>query len=294
MSLRQTVLGWNRHFYLKWGAFVVALSVALYISQWWNTSQPPNGGTWQGYVLGTAGALLIAWLSLLGIRKRSYRSTMGTVQGWTAAHVYLGSALLVIATLHCAMQFGWNVHTLAYALMCLVIFSGFYGIYVYIHLPERMSANNAEKDRTQWLDELDTLDANIRDAVQRCDADLQTMALSALELTRFGGSAWQQLSARDSSRIQPAGGGKPVANGEQAVMLQALAERIPNARKRSEAEVLNELLALFGRRKVILHVLRKDIQLKGLVKVWLYLHIPLTLALLVALVIHILSVFIYW
>jgi hypothetical protein len=87
---------------------------------------------------------------------------------------------------------------------------------------------------------------------------------------------------------------RPVANIEQAVILQALAHRIPNARRQSEAEVLNELLALFGRRRMILHLLRKDIQLQGLVKIWLYFHIPLTMALLVALFIHILTVFIYW
>ena len=292
--MRESILGWREGRYLKWGLGLIALSVALYVSQLWSPSQPPNGGTWQGYVLGTVGAVLIAWLAMLGIRKRNYSSTTGTVQGWTSAHVYLGSALLVVATLHCAVQFGWNVHTLAYVLMCLVIFSGFYGLYVYMHLPARMAANSAEKDRDEWLAELDQLDDDIRDVVQRCDAELQAMALSALELTSLGGTTWQQLGARDHSRILPAGGGSPVPNPEQSVMLATLAERIPDARKTSEAEVLNELLALFGRRQVILHVLRRDVRLKGLLKIWLYLHIPLTMGLLVALLIHIFSVFIYW
>jgi hypothetical protein len=289
-----SLLSWSQHRYLKWGLVITAICIALYVSQWFFAGQPPNGGTWQGYILGTLGALLIVWLSLLGFRKRSYRSTMGTVQGWTSAHVYLGAFLLVIATLHSALQFGWNVHTLAYVLMCLVIVSGFYGLYVYMHLPGRMAINSAEKDRGQWLGELMDLDAQIRDVVQRCDAELQALALSALELTRFGGSAWQQLRARDSSRVVPLSGGKPVPNPEQQVVIDALAARVPAARKREEAEVLNELLGFFGRRQVILHVLRKDIQLKALVKIWLYLHIPLTVALLVALLVHILSVFIYW
>ena len=34
--------------------------------------EPPNGGTWLGYTLGTIGALLIVWLMLFGIRKRRY------------------------------------------------------------------------------------------------------------------------------------------------------------------------------------------------------------------------------
>ena len=77
-------------------------------------------------------------------------------------------------------------------------------------------------------------------------------------------------------------------------MINTLSRRIPDAGKQSEAEVLNQLLTLFGRRQFILGTLRRDIQLKGLLKIWLYLHIPLTVALLVALLIHILSVFIYW
>ena len=64
---------------------------------------------------------------LLGVRKRRYRSGTGSLQGWTSAHVYIGTSLLVIVTLHTAFEFGWNVHTAAYALMVLVIDSGFIG-----------------------------------------------------------------------------------------------------------------------------------------------------------------------
>ncbi len=292
--MRDDLRTWKNYRWIKLALLLGLLSAALYASQWLSPGQPPNGGTWQGYMLGTVGALLIAWLAMLGVRKRSYRSTSSTVQGWTSAHVYLGSMLLVVGTLHCAFQFGWNVHTLAYALMCGVIFSGVFGMYVYLHLPRMMSTNRAEKDRERWLDELDAVDEKIRDAVQRVDAELQALALSALELTRLGGSTLRQLSAIDGSRIQPSGGGKPIPNPEQRVILETLVQRIPDARKKAEAEVLNELLGLFGRRQVILHVLRKDVQLQGMVRIWLYVHIPLTVALLVALVAHILSVFIYW
>lgn len=289
-----SLLSWRRYRYGKWALLLGVLAIALYASQGAGSGQPPNGGTWQGYVLGTVGALLIVWLTALGIRKRRYRSTAGTVQGWTSAHIYLGSMLLLVATLHCDAQFGWNVHTLAYVLMCLVLVSGFYGLYAYLHIPGRLAANRAGKERAVWLQELAELDDRIRNVVASCDAQLQEMALSALELTRLGGSMGQQLGARDHSGIQVSGSDKPAANIEQAVILQALSNRIPDARKQSEAEVLNELLALFGRRRVILHLLRKDIQLQGLVKIWLYFHIPLTMALLMALLIHILTVFIYW
>ena len=78
------------------------------------------------------------------------------------------------------------------------------------------------------------------------------------------------------------------------MVIDELSTRIPDARKQAEAEVLNELLALFGRRQVILQVLLQDIQYRALLKIWLYFHVPLTISLLVALSIHILVVFVYW
>lgn len=292
--MRTGLLAWHNYRYGRWALIVAVLSIVLYVTQSLEQSQPANGGTWQGYVLGSVGALLIIWLSVLGARKRSYASNLGTVQGWTSAHVWLGAVLLLVATLHCAAQFGWNVHTLAYVLMCLVVVSGFYGLYVYMHIPGRMAANSAGQDRSAWLEELGALDEQIREVARGCEAQLQLMAFSALELTRLGGGLWQQLSARDLSRIKTGDASKPLANMGQAVILQALAERIPVADKQSEAKVMNDLLALFGRRRVILLRLRKDIQAQALLKIWLYFHVPLTIALLAALSVHILTVFLYW
>src|SRR6478736_3963368 len=57
-------------------------------------STKPYGGSALGYALGTVAALLVLWLLWFGVRKRLYRSTLGSVQGWLSAHVYLGTALL--------------------------------------------------------------------------------------------------------------------------------------------------------------------------------------------------------
>ena len=113
----------------------------------------PNGGSWYGYTLGTIGALLILWLTLLGIRKRAMTRGRWSLKAWTAAHVYLGLSLIVIATLHTGFQFGWNVHTLAYALMMLVIVSGIYGISVYVDPARARSATTArEMTGAQMID----------------------------------------------------------------------------------------------------------------------------------------------
>lgn len=279
--------------YLWWSLLLSVLSLLLYFTQAPLGLQPPNGGTWQGYILGAIGACLIIWLSLLGIRKRRYSSRIGTVAGWASAHVYLGLALLLVATLHCAWQFGWNVHTLAYALMCGVIVSGVYGLFVYLRLPQVQAQNRAGKDRDAWLEELRSIDTDIQTVAAKADADTQTMSLSAQSLTAIGESIWAQLWGLDRSRVNlPAQ--NLVANTDQSAVIDHLARHIPSARTRREAEVLNELLDLFGRRKVLLNRIREDLRLSAHLKIWLFFHVPMTLALLVALCVHVVVVFFYW
>lgn len=280
--------------YLKGALVLSAVSIALYVSQGSSGAQPPNGGTWQGYVLGTIGALLIFWLSLLGVRKRSYRSNLGSVRGWTSAHVYLGLALLLVATLHCALQFGSNVHTLAYVLMCLVVGSGMYGLWVYLTLPNALARNAGGRDFRGWREELDEVDSQIDELSARCDGNLRAMVLSAMELTTFPVSTGDQLRARDRSRVVTEEGSKPVPNPDQSMVIRTLASRIPRSRKQRESSVLNELLDAFGRRQVILRRLREEARLRALLRIWLFFHIPLTVALLAALAVHIISVFLYW
>ncbi len=130
-----SILEYARFRWFKAAVVLSALASAAYL--WREPPVEPPGGTWLGYTLGTIGALLILWLLWFGVRKRSYRSNAGTVQGWLSAHVYLGTALVVVATLHTGFELGWNVHTLAYVLMLLVVASGFYGVFVYLRVPGR-------------------------------------------------------------------------------------------------------------------------------------------------------------
>jgi hypothetical protein len=258
-----------------------------------------NGGTWQGYTLGTVGALLIVWLALFGIRKRSYSSTLGTVQGWASAHVYLGVSLIIIATLHCSANFGWNVHTLAYALMLGVIVSGLIGLYVYLNSPAGISDNRTGVSRSALFAELFELDAQARELAGRCDPAAGLAVKSSIQRTVVGGSVLGQLSARDNSWLLlgdqgVAGKAKLVSNKDQQAAIDVLSERLPRAEKRAEIATLQTLITLLCRRQMVLRRIRRDIRLNGWLKLWLYVHVPLTIALLIALVAHILVTFIYW
>src|SRR5258706_6090676 len=117
--------GFLRHAGFRWAKVAAAASlVALVIYALDNPQPRPSGGSAYGYVLGTVSAGLILWLTALGIRKRTMTRGVWSLKAWTSAHVYVGLSLLILATLHTGFQFGWNIHTLAYALMVLVIVSG--------------------------------------------------------------------------------------------------------------------------------------------------------------------------
>jgi hypothetical protein len=287
------ILGYRRFRYL-WVALVLsAASVALFLSQYSNSSQPPNGGTWHGYVLGGLGAVLIVWLSLIGLRKRRYRASTHRLQGWTSAHVYLGSSLLIIVSLHSALQMGVNVHTVAYILMVIVVLSGIFGIYTYSVLPQVMIANRARRDPEVWARELEALDKQIRQLARQGDASLQQHVNGALELTGYGGGTLDTLLARDRSQLRLENG-RVTSNRDQQLSIRTLAAAIPSASRRREAGLLTELLDAFGRRQALLRRLRRDAQLRALLRIWLFFHVPLSVALLAALTVHVLSVFIYW
>ncbi|MBA4050357.1 MAG: hypothetical protein C0472_00440, partial [Erythrobacter sp.] len=184
-----------KHKGFRWLWIALALSGASIAGYLLIDQEPrPNGGTWYGYTLGTIGFGLILWLSLLGVRKRRINPGAWSLKAWTSAHVYLGLALAVVGTLHTGFQIGWNVHTLAYVLMLLVIITGIYGVIVYATLPASLSANRKEMTRAQMLDALTAIDRQLESAAQplgRAEADL---VIDALGQDVFYGGALARLT----------------------------------------------------------------------------------------------------
>jgi hypothetical protein len=262
---------------------------------------PPNGGTWLGYTLGTIAALLVIFLALFGIRKRSFRSTIGTAIGWLSAHVYLGLAALLIATLHSGMHFGRNVHTVAYVLMCLVTLSGCWGVYAYVSYPGAMMQQRGNLRRSEFLRQIAELDSSSLELADSISPQMaQLLAEAARRTDLGGGNLWKQLRSRDESTLVLGIGSAPrrsslVSNADQRALIRTLAEIRPG-RSRNEVALssVQKLLELAGSKAVLLQRLRRETQFAALLRIWLFLHVPLCCALLAALCIHVVTVFLYW
>ena len=271
--------GFLRHAGFRWLRIAIYLSLLSLAGYLLADGNPhPNGGTWYGYTLGTLGAGLIVWLAMLGVRKRKMSEGAWSLKAWTSAHVYLGLSLIVIATLHTGFKFGWNVHTLAYVLMMLVIASGVYGIVAYSTLPKSLSDNRAKMTAKQMLEELATIDRQIYDGAQplaRAHADL---VLAALDEGSFSGSFWARITgdypdSATQTAIEGLGGVSAGRSGDAAI---------------------DRVAGLLRRRSAQLEQIRRQLRVKALLEVWLFIHVPLTFALLAALFAHIISVFYYW
>jgi hypothetical protein len=264
------------HFrYLKWAVALVLVSIALYaVVRPYGT---PYGGGWAGYTLGTVGALLILWLTWFGYRKRSYAENHGRLAARLSAHVYLGLALFFVATLHTGFHFGWNIHTLAYALMCIVIASGIFGVAAYARYPRLMTENRESMTTVQMLGRIAGIDDELRGAAMPLDDATVAAVERAIAATAIGGSAWRQLS----------GSYPGCTTGMAIAHMEAHASEVPDA----IAEPWRQTRLKLAEKSAVLRRVRADIRYKALMEVWLYLHVPLTFALIAALTAHIVSVF---
>jgi hypothetical protein len=274
----QSILAYANFRYLKVATAALAAAIFGYI--WYVPSVGRYGGSAMGYTLGGAGALLILWLLYFGVRKRQFRSTTGTLLGWLSAHVYLGTTLLVIATLHMAFQVGLNVHTLAYVLMLAVILSGFYGVYAYLRHPTTMTENLRDDTLDTLLLKIADLDRQARTLALGLPDTVNKLVLAAAQETRIGGPWRRQWSGRDPDCPTAA-----AVNG-----LQTLGRTL----RGEQARTNQQLYALLLRKQDLLARARRHVALKARLDLWLYFHVPLSVGLLAALVAHVISVFVYW
>ena len=84
-----------------------------------------------------------------------------------------------------------------------------------------------------------------------------------------------------------------LTRGQEAV-LDWLAEQQSRSSDASRAGTISELSALLRNKRKLLKQLAEDLRLQATLEIWLYIHVPLTAALLVALAVHIITVFLYW
>lgn len=251
-----------------------------------------DGSSIVGYGLGGLSALIVVYLSVLGIRKRRFASSTGRRRNVVSAHVFLGLALIFTATLHTGFEFEWSVHTLTYVLLMIVILSGIWGVAVYTDLPDKMGRNLSEmivEKKRHDMSDLEQIEEDIEDLDRKLERSLQFLpdlfrpaVQLSLEKTKIGGGLFSIVSG--SSR-----------NCATAKAFREVSDLVDHRDwGEEERKRVSELVADMARKRELAACLRRDGRYRALLSMWLWFHVPLTVALLVTMVIHVVLVFFYW
>lgn len=273
--MHESLLIYRNLRYLKIALALIAVACGLYIFH--TPIEKPNGGTWLGYTLGAISAGIMFWLAWYGARKRSYGGATGRLEDWASAHVYLGLALVFITTLHSGFQFGLNIHTLLYVLMMIVIVSGVFGLYFYLRFPRLLAENRRGLTTEMMLNQIADLDRDLRKYALSLDDESAGVILDAVQNTRIGGSLSRQLSGVDAN-----------------CPTTAARKFVEQYTGHQDESTRRQLVTRLTKKEGLLERIRRDIKLRCLLQVWLFIHVPFTFAALAALVAHVIVVFYYW
>jgi hypothetical protein len=295
--MHQSFLSVARYRYAFYAGLLAAAATVSYIVDSWR--EHPSGGTVLGYILGGIGAALVLLLLSYGIRRRSFGGSAGSTRHWLSMHVYFGLCVVIVATLHSGLQFGLNIHTLAFLLLCAVVLSGCWGVYAYLRYPTLMARERGETGRDELQARLIDADRQAASLARHLGPRVNALIFDAILRTRVGGGTWAQLRGRDESMLMASpvrerGYSQLVSNVGQQALIAHLAKFQATSLDTDSHQKLQTLLRISGERAVLVKRLQRDIQLQALLQFWLYIHIPLSFAMLAALLGHIFAVFYYW
>jgi hypothetical protein len=276
--MSETFLTYGRKRWM-WCALVSA-GLLLVSYEIYRRQTVPQGSTPMGLLYGVVGTIAIGVLMALGIRRRAYASGLGTMQGWTSAHVYVGLLTLLLIPLHAGFEFGLDIHTLAFVLLVVVVVTGIVGVALYQTVPQRLTKYEAGLQ------------------ADKIDREINRLLTEMRKLTRDKSDAFVKIYRDEVARLRTQ---RPNCwavffAGVQADPVSSRAEGLARAvvgvpdKEHAAFQVLSKLMLQVSQLE---SVLGSQMRLKNLLEAWLYVHVPTSMAMVAAVVIHLVVVFFY-
>jgi hypothetical protein len=261
------------------GLAAAALLTFSYVLYAWQGL--PHGGAAMGILYGILGTLAILVLLYFGVRKRAYRSTWGTLEGWLQAHIYLGLLAALVILFHSGFRFHDRVAIAAFAALLLVVASGIVGVFFYREVPRRLSEVESELTPEELAAQLNQLAGAMMRLAARRSAAFQQVCQGLLAETVPGPLAgWKAMLSRSAAgRRRGSRGG---AGKDEVAPWAVHLPRVPA----TEQEELRQLLVLSRQRGELLERLVAQQHFRNLLNAWLYVHVPLSIALVVLVAAH--------
>ena len=268
-----------------WGKLTLATTLVLVISYIiYSRRVSPNGATLVGLIYGIISFVAILLLMYYGMRKRSYTAKHWSLRAWLSFHVYIGTMTLLLVPLHAGFKFGFDIHTLAYVLLVMVVVSGIVGAALYLLLPRRFEPFGEELTYPMGQSTDEELRKIIRqmralaiDKSQEFAEACQTEIEYGIPKRHVG---WGLLWRKSATAALVA---------TQIEAFQDYLQHIPEV----EHEAFQNLARLATQKRDLEHRMVAQMRLQNLLEAWLYIHLPVSLVMFVVVIIHILVVFYY-
>ena len=251
---------------------VCAVLVAFYVI--YTIWDIPRGGSFKGYILGILGTVLIVILMLLPARKRQYQRPVGSLDLWMRSHVCLGIIAALIVGMHAGFQMIGTISVGLSVVFILTLISGLIGTVLYETLPSTIARMGNNTFRNQALldsknemeQELEELLADQTVRFQHVVTNFWTRKKYPASINPFHFVPWWVRHRRGGKEEQDSG---QLLESEQAIYLTA------------------EMLVTRYEQ------LDRQIFYQRIIRQWLWLHIPLSAALMTLLLVHIATTLYY-
>ena len=275
----------------RWAVVTLGLAVGALGLRFWLGGDRPDGltgGTTAGLWFGVAGSMLMIFAGLLSLHRRlPVRRWLGSRQTWLRAHIWLGSLSAVLIYCHAGPRLGGPLEIALWVVLTITIVSGVLGLVVQAILPRLITQRipfEAPYEQIAYLclRMRQESDSALEDALKMPDLDASVGdELRALHEGVRGFLA--EVYDRESHFAEP-WRAKPLFE-----RVRRTAKLDEAAKKTTLAQSIDRLERLCVERRQLGEQARMHFWLH----VWLFLHIPITVVLLVLGAIHaVMSV--YW
>lgn len=257
----------------------------------------PDGGSVIGLVYGFLGTAMILFAGFLGGRKKLILLRVGSLSWWMRGHLWLGALSLPMILFHAAFSFGGLLTSTLMWLLFIIIVSGVVGAIIQHALPGVMTDQvnqehtHEQSNKMRWGLRLDAYEL-----VASVCGPLEEASYERTELESFTGTP-----PREPKKVDPVEGGAAI----KAVYIHTILPYLHNPRNGSATlssmvratmlfdnlkpgvdpskhDVIDDLANVCSE----LRQQTRQIRLHRILHGWLLLHIPLSMALMVLMLVH--------
>jgi hypothetical protein len=296
--------------WIRWSALLAVIAVATYVPYVMWSLNGPSGGSWPGLIYGIVGAALMLYAGLLSLRKKVPTWRIGRAETWMRGHIWLGLVSLLLILFHSGFRFGGSLTTMLMILFIIIIASGVGGLVLQQFLPRMMMLQIPAETIYEQIDhvieqlraETDALIESVCGPLSIEGVELAGSAISSTRLKGEGkvkGKVVKSKAKRESD--EPIPGSEPLKElylTEARPFLDLKPNRSTRLGTPSQAaatfdhlrtilpvelhETVNDLAAACEERRQLALQARLHRWLHG----WLFVHVPLSMAVLVLAIVH--------